>query len=332
MFIPLFLFFVAITSSCGQVHNPCKDRIDYSSNDINASINLVDLFAPPSALELESVRKSWADFDASSTQLIIEQVVTLKERKIQIISHVAEDRKHYGAIVLPLNYDSTQVYPMMIWAEGLSQDNPLVDVSGYGLGFSRQLPNYFVLIPSFRGQSLKVNDNIYCSDGFFGDAYDGATDDVLRFMQVSFDLYDSSIDHERLAIYGGSRGGTVALLTGIRYPEIGKVVSQSGPVQFHNRQCYDIYGFQFRYQFLNQELSLDQIRQKLIKCSPIYFIDYYKNDLFILHGKHDPIVPIWNAESIIDIRGNGNKLQFLITEGGHSVSAAREVALWIKQK
>ena len=329
------LLLLSFGISCGQIDNPCADRIDYSQNEINDGIDLDTLFASPTNAELQTVITMWDSFDMASTS--VQQIETFtttlsaKKRRVHVVMHVAEERQHYGGILLPLNYDSTQTYPLMIWAEGLSQDNPLVNLeNGYGLGFGNLLPDHFVLVPSFRGQSLKTRSSTYCSDGFFGDAYDGATDDALRFMQVAFGLFNTSINKERLSIYGGSRGGTVALLAGIRYPLLRKVISQSGPTQFHHRFCYDRYGFQFRYQFLNQQKSINDIRQKLIKCSPIYFIDNYINDLYIVHGKNDPIVPIWNAQTIIDARGEGNKLTYLFTEDGHGVSASAEVAKWIR--
>ena len=114
----------------------------------------------------------WDTFDISSERIqLIEETTTTapsKKRQVKVVKHQAENRNHYGGNVLPLNYDSTRTYPLMVWAEGLSQDNPLVNLEkGYGMGFANLIPNYFVLIPSYRGQSLQTKNGIYCSDGFF---------------------------------------------------------------------------------------------------------------------------------------------------------------------
>ena len=229
------VFLFAFGISCGQIDNPCADHIDYSQNDVNDGIDLHALFAPPTETELISVMATWDTFDMTSNSIHqIESFMigtSFQKRRVQVVMHQAEGRQHFEGIALPINFDSTQIYPLMIWGEGLSQDNPLVDLeNGYGLGFGRMLPNHFILIPSFRGQSLKTENGIYCSDGFFGDVYNGATDDALRFMQVAFDLFNSSLDKERLSIYCGSRGVAAAPLAGIRYPNLSKVVSQSGPI------------------------------------------------------------------------------------------------------
>lgn len=318
--------------ACSQLENPCLERVDYSIIDDALDVDIDLFFAPPTTAELMAIKREWEMFDLSSSEVeVIDEYDLLLNRKIKIIQHQSEGRVYYGAVIEPQNYERNKNYPMMIWAEGLDQNNPMAAVEdGYGGGFSKLLPEYFVIIPSFRGQSLKANNQLYCSDGFFGDAYDGATDDALRFLQVALDTYPTSIDQNRLSIYGGSRGGTVALLAAVRYPKFNKVVSQAGPVQFHHRSCYERYGFQYRYQFLNRNNTFEAARKKAIKSSPIYFLDQYSNKLFIVHGRSDTIVPLWNAEAVVEARKGNEKTNHLFTDDGHSVGAANTVAEWIK--
>jgi len=332
LFWPILLFYFSAFLACAQNENPCLDKIDYSNNDINEGIDLDALFEPPSTLEISAISSSWSSFNIQSDDITkIDSYALYPDRDIQIYEHTAENRKHYGAILLPKNYNKSKSFPIMIWAEGLNQENPMVNAQeGYGTGFGKTLPDHFIVIPSFRGQSLKTMNGIYCSDGFFGDAYDGATDDALRLMQVALDQFPTAIDTSHISIYGGSRGGTVALLAGIRDNRISKVVSQSGPSQFHHRHCHDRYGWQFRYQFLNEKKPMTALREKLLKCSPIYFIENIKADLLVVHGKNDPIVPLWNAQNIVDRLGSDN-VETIFTEDGHFVRASGQVSKWIKE-
>lgn len=331
-FLLLFILFASSTfSSCQNDNNPCLNRIDYSNNDINSGIDLALLFEKPSDIEISTILESWSSFNTKSdNHQLIDSYEIYTDRIIEIYEHTTEGRKHYGAIMLPLDYSKTVSYSMMVWADGLNQNNPLNDVqNGYGVGIGKALPNHFVVIPSFRGQSLKTKNGIYCSDGFFGDAYDGATDDALRLMELALEKYNTTINTSDITIYGGSRGGTVALLAGIRDHRITKVVSQSGPSQFHHRWCHDHYGFQFRYQFLNKKQSLAEHRNKLLKCSPIYFIDQLQSELLIVHGKNDPVVPIWNATNIIS-SFETDSIDHILTDDQHFVSAGDQIIDWIK--
>ena len=89
-----------------------------------------------------------------------------------------------------------------------------------GEGFDNK---FIVVIPSFRGQQLIIGYNKYQSDGNVSDAFDGATTDALAFLNVTLKTF-SQADESRIAIYGGSRGGTVALLASSRDKRIKRTI------------------------------------------------------------------------------------------------------------
>ena len=186
------------------------------------------------------------------------------------------------------------------------------------------------MLPSFRGQSLVVGNDSFCSDGFFGDAFDGATDDALRLIHLALQWFPN-IDLNRLMVYGVSRGGTVALLAGIRNPEIDFVITQSGPVDFHGRKVSRRYNFQFKYQFLSKVQPIEEIRAKMIESSPILFIDSLKAQLLVLHGKNDNIVPIENALRLIKKFPDSSRLTTKITFEGHRMFQFNYVADELKK-
>ena len=180
------------------------------------------------------------------------------------------------------------------------------------------LDQHFIIVPSYRGQALVIGGKRYCSDGFFGDAFDGATDDALRLLYLAQDNF-TNIDTNKITIYGVSRGGTVALLAGIRNPEIDFVIAQSGPTDFLSSAVMNRYGFQYRYQFLSHKQSMDDIRAKILRSSPVHFIDSLQSRLLLIHGIRDKVVPISNADQIAARLANSSKTTYLKREAGHQL-------------
>ena len=66
------------------------------------------------------------------------------------------------------------------------------------------------------------------SEGDRSDVWDGATDDALALLNVALKITPEA-DARRIAVFGRSRGGTVALLAAIRDPRIRQVVDWAGP-------------------------------------------------------------------------------------------------------
>ena len=301
----------------------CKKRISYQDIHINSDISRDNLLSPVQNEEVRSILEEWANFRyVSDSFQILKTFNYLHQRQFSILLHYAEKRKHYGAILFPTNYDSTKSYPLLLMANGLNQRDPSVNLNSNRVwrSLTQQLNDHFILVSSYRGQALVVGDNRYCSDGFFGDAFDGATDDVLRLFQIALQKFKRNLDRNKISIYGISRGSTVALLAGIRNQEIDFVIAQSGPTDFLRLEAYTRKGFQYKYQFLSQKKPLKEIRRKIIKSSPYHFINSLRGKLVLIHGKNDPIVPIWHSDQIALHFRDTSRLNYKMVNGGHRLN------------
>lgn len=322
----IFLIFHYRSNIC-----ECKKRISYAGENLNEGIDLKVLYSPMDTLEFNEVLSSWKIFNSQSDRFhIISNSIYAPNREVQIIEHFSKEQKHYGAVILPTQYDSLKNYPMLVWANGLDQSNPSVQLNNTTIRtLVSKFSNYIIVIPSYRGQALVYERKRYCSDGFFGDAFDGATDDALRLLALVIDEIEGA-DENRISVCGVSRGGTVALLMGIRNQAIRNVVSIAGPTDFFSNEFYYRYGKQYKYQFLSTNTSVKDIRAKMLKSSPIHFIDDYQNPLLLIHGKHDRTVHISHASKVIHkLEGQENFTAILHNEG-HQFRNWDQVVDWIK--
>jgi dipeptidyl aminopeptidase/acylaminoacyl peptidase len=300
-----------------QNEGDCKSRISYENININRGIDLDSLFAPADSAELSTIVAFWSNLNLKHDSFFIkDESKYYLGKTILILEHYHQGHKHYGAVLLPDGYVENKQYPLLLWANGLDQSNPGVDVfDGLIRGLNKGLENYIIVIPSFRGQDLITNSERYCSDGFFGDAFDGAAEDALKLLELVKAKF--SIDVNRITVCGISRGGTVALLMASRDSTIKNTVAIAGPTYFLSRDVYRRYSKQFRYQFLSKKIPLKDMRQKMIKSSPVYFISSYPNRLLLIHGKYDRVVPLENADKIIRQLKHKENFESIITDDGH---------------
>ena len=323
-----FLSFYNVSGSCD-----CVKRISYDNNDINDGINLDSLFRPADSLELNVVLEEWRKFNPKSESFkVIKQYTYVNKRELTLVEHFAEGQKHYGVILTPSEFDSTQKYPLLLYATGLNQATPIYNLDhSYIKRLLPKFKNYFIVIPSFRGQAFQIGNEKYCSDGFFGDAFDGATDDALRLLFLAKKQFVKNIDTGRMVSYGVSRGGTIALLAGIRSPELNGVISTTGPTDFSSREVYNRYGFQFKYQYLSEIQTMVELRKKMLRSSPIHFIENISQPIFLLYGKNDRVVPLSNAEGILKKLEGKKDLEYFFAEAGHSFEESDRVVEWLEK-
>lgn len=333
-FQPLLLFILIATIaviSLTRSGNPCARQVSYKNIYVNNGINWDSLFAEPTSVELENTLQDWKKRPLAPKNVeIIKEYKFFYKNYLRLVRHYVGERKHYGAIFLPEGYDQAPPgsLPVLIFAYGLDQQHPVVQVDGWAAEqlFQELDSHYIVVVPSYRGQSLLANSKFYCSDGFFGDAFDGATDDALALLNVTLSSVPAA-DTTRIAAMGVSRGGTVALLAGVRDRRIQLVVDQSGPTNFLSRRAHSRYFKQYKYQFLNVKKPIPALRKRILASSPYYFTEYLP-DVVITHGAKDRVVPLEQAQIVVDrLEDKGFRGQLIVdikTEGGHNLGGFGE--------
>jgi len=329
----LLSFCLVLTSCSGQevVNGGCENRVSYDLVDTNSDIDTSALFRPADSLELAEILAEWTAFTPLVGTLETVHTETFgQDRQLMTVAHSAEGLRHYGALITPSAYDPDQQYPVFVSLAGLNQNDPTNYPFGWTAleNFYRELEDHFIIIPGFRGQNLTFEGRSYCSDGYFGDAYDGATDDALRLLALTQQKY--AIDPAKIRVSGFSRGGTVALLMAARDTTIQACISMSGPSDFHHADGYNRYGIQFRYQFLTERKPLTALRKKMLRCSPVEFISRYPNHVLIVHGRQDNIVPLWHAERVVAAFDGRKNVDHAYLNEGHGFNELRRMLIFLR--
>jgi dipeptidyl aminopeptidase/acylaminoacyl peptidase len=129
------------------------------------------------------------------------------------------------------------------------------------------------------------------------------------------------VDASRIAVYGRSYGGFMTLASLVFYPDlwaagvnmvgIANFVSfleRTGPWRRTHREAE--YG----------ELAND--REMLERISPLTHIHRIRVPLMVVHGEHDPRVPLFEAEQVVQaVREQGQEVELLVFDNeGHAIS------------
>jgi dienelactone hydrolase len=250
-------------------------------------------FPQPTAAELAKVRKEWDERDLSAREVSLVEEDDTPEYTIRIYRHAVGANTHYGAVTIPKNAAAGST-PVLINADGLDQSNPNISVEDQLRGAGPILRDVVFLLPTFRGRNMLYRGASLQASGDFCDAYDGAADDAIAFLNVVADQVEEA-DMSRVMIRGGSRGGNTTLLVAARDPRIKIALAIAAPTDFNRLEVRARYGSQFECQFLTDK-SAQQSRLRILASSPLYFPALANvAKVFIFHGESDSIVPVWNA-------------------------------------
>ncbi len=293
------------------------------------------LFSAPSAIELDKIYNGWKNRDLTPTDYntIQENEILNGSFKLKMISFKVNGIKEYGALLIPKT-DSLIPVRMYIGGFGLNVTTNSVNLI---LDNSSKSNPFILAIPALRGQSLevKINGTLYTTPNSAGDhcdAFDGATDDVLAYLNL-IQQTETLADVNRTSVRGGSRGCTVALLAGIRDKRIKRVVGVAGPTNMLELTSANendpTYQCQFLSSYKNNQTGLEATRNRMIASSPLYFADHLP--LTQLHmGLQDKIVPISQGydlqQKIIDT-GRSSLFQLFTYDKTHTDIATNNLDL-----
>ncbi|ADV82412.1 alpha/beta hydrolase family protein [Terriglobus saanensis] len=189
-----------------------------------------------------------------------------------------------GILYKPSNFQVGTRYPTVIWAHGGPEGQVGLSLSPWSLFLAQQ--GYVVLEPNFRGSTgygeRFRNSNVEDSGG-------GEIDDIAASVKY---LVDAGIaDSKRVAIGGGSHGGTVVANAVTKLPdtfaagiEMFGVVDRALFLQYTNRNSK-----------IRWETKMGGPPEKkpavYRKANILPDVTRIKTPLLILHGEQDPQVP-----------------------------------------
>lgn len=198
---------------------------------------LGDLLAPVTAAELQRVEEEWASRDISArgvTQLA-SGTVTLGAVPMtwRVLEHAVDGARHVGVVLVPASL--TAPAPVLVYTHGgYTGDAGLPPFTVEDLASripSQPLREKLIyVIPSYRGERVRIANTTYSSGG---DTLFGTTDltDTAAFLSAVVATTPLA-DVSRVAVFGESRGGMVALSLGALDDRFDLVIDAFGPTDF----------------------------------------------------------------------------------------------------
>lgn len=247
-------------------------------------------YRPVTSEDLAEVQATWAQRDLSAQGVTVAYQQATAAYQVTIYSHRVGANTHVGAVVAPTTAAAGSL-PVLVVLDGLDQSNPSMDL-GWPLASYRS--DAVLVVPAYRGRTLRHAGQSFVANGDFCDAYDGATDDAIALLNVVAATTPSA-NMNRVVVQGYSRGGNVALLMGMRDPRVRVVLAGAGPVDFYRAEPASRYGSQYTCQFITGKTE-SASRIRMLASSPLHFrLQPGVTRVELFHGTADEIVPLWNA-------------------------------------
>jgi dipeptidyl aminopeptidase/acylaminoacyl peptidase len=244
---------------------------------------------------------------------------------LKIVSFQVGEYKEYGALLVP---GSGTNLPVRMYLGGFQHGNStnaiILESDDSHIG-----EPFIFAFPALRGQSISItiNGTEYTSpvsEGNHCDAFDGAADDAIAFLNI-IEATEDKADMKRVSVRGGSRGATVALLVAERDKRVKLAIAVAGPANLvtltsHNENDLT-YQCQFLQSFVNETETMAQVRHKMIASSPVFFAAGLPKTQVHLAAEDD-IVPVSQGnelENEIKTLGKQDQFELFIYEGrGHA--------------
>jgi dipeptidyl aminopeptidase/acylaminoacyl peptidase len=217
-----------------------------------------------------------------------------------------------GILYKPAGYKAGTRYPTIIWAHGGPEGQVVLSLTPWSLFLAQQ--GYVVLEPNFRGSTgygeRFRNANVEDSGG-------GEIDDIGAAVQYLIDV--GLADPKRVAIGGGSHGGTVVANAVTKLPdtfaagiEMFGVVDRALFLQHTNRNS------KIRWE-TKMGGTPEQKPAVYRKANVLPDVAKIKTPLLILHGEEDPQVPPQESAEFAEALKKAGKtyLYFTYPNEGH---------------
>lgn len=281
----------------------------WESANLIAGVNVERLFDPATEGEVASVRGGWqgAVPIAAAVQVEFEGLVPVGPGalRLTVLSHVSRGARHVGALITPPMAPPSTL-PVLIYSHGGDSGVDLDELFSQVASFGIDPAQVALLIPAFAGESLRFGSTEWSAAGP-SNPWDSDVDNTLDLLETALQ-HDASLDDDRVAVIGLSRGGAVGLLASVRDTRINAVVSFATPTDFLGEFVEDVVRQTLVYgpPDLPGAAALDEqvleplrvrtrqtawARLQFIRRSPIYFVDELPA-IQLHHGADDDVVPV----------------------------------------
>jgi Prolyl oligopeptidase family len=296
------------------------------------------LFARPTDAEIAKVRERWAQRDLAPREVKIVHRGKLGDAEVRIVEHRVHGSLHYGAAIMPRGVTRA---PVIVEAKGVSPSYFPLDLSRDPYALQIGGSDFVCFLPAYRGEVLQFDGRTWTSEGDRTDVWDGATDDFLAFTAAALSVTPEA-DGSRIAAFGKSRGGSVALLAAIRDPRFDAVVAWSAPTDHFFemvqsgwtpreraaeglRAKSDVFGIggQFLETFLARPRSVAEQRLHLIASSPLWHAERLRAAQ-AHYGLDDNMVSAGNGRALAS---RNRKIEMIWhAEAGHDLNPEKAIA------
>lgn len=318
--------------------------------------DLGPLFARPRRNEIREVLRRWneRDLEPRDVRIVHRGSISLGHgpAEVRIVAHTVLGSTHYGAVIVPAGA-TRNCCPVIVEAKGVSPSYFPLDLSRVPYGpevMAEDQSKFVYFLPAYRGEVLLVDGQTFASAGDRTNVWDGATDDFIAFTAAALTVTPEA-DASRVAAFGKSRGGTVALLAGIRDRRFDCVVAWSAPADHFFemvqsgwtpreraeeglRQKAGITGIggQFIETFLAPKRPTAETRLHLLASSPLWFANRLP-PAQAHYGEDDNMVQARNGRALF---ARNRRIEAVFHhEAGHDLDpdrAARETRRFLLQR
>jgi dipeptidyl aminopeptidase/acylaminoacyl peptidase len=253
---------------------------------------------------------------------INEELDKFKLSKIK--SFITKSRDNYRIpcyLNLPIGYSKEKSYPLIVIPHGGPWSRDYWSFDDFSQYFTSR--GYVTLRVNFRGSTGFGTKHILSGIHSMDEIMISDIADGVNFVKENYNINENEV-----FIFGHSYGGYASYMSIIKYPNLyASAVVLSAPTDIKawmklqkNEKNY------FAYEFWNTALGSNKSKY-LNKISPINYANQFERPLLIFHGRRDEIIPIDQAQSMIEKLNKYNKnakLEILQTEG-HSIKDANSL-------
>lgn len=340
--LPLGLALLLTLSACDSGEAPPPPPPPPSGDEIVGGVNLTELFATPSASEINAAEAVLLGrnptIGSAYTIAMIEETEAEDGATYQVYRAFAPDNQvvFHGLVRLPARAPGDQRTRALVLVlpdgEAVTRDDLLANDLPID---QKDRDDYVYALVAYRGMELDVEGTDYASN-LASTAYNFDADDALAFLTFlrneSLDLY---VDPERIGVLGFGRGGGVALQTAARTSVYDLVIDLAGPTDlFLDRFRTRVRGFlngntSSRFPgfetimadvitpLQDGDIDIDEARQGLLLRSPRYFFSPPPQTI-VAHGLLDITVDPDHSQVLDGVTGTPQADYLEIDEADHA--------------